>query len=198
MDYNSPGSSVHGIFLARILEWVAFPFSRGSSWPRDQTHISCIAGRFFITESIFSKIYINCIIVFCSLNYLSHSVSVLSGCLDIVLNAAGFPNMLSGPWLFVHTYYQRPEHLFWISYTVGCVSLFTAESLPSGEILTRICVLGETWLINFTLRWTSVAFSVRLHLCVCIWEIVCVCVCERERESMYACASWAEVDIWHS
>ena len=37
-----------GILQARILEWVAILFSRGSSWPRDQTHISCIAGRFFL------------------------------------------------------------------------------------------------------------------------------------------------------
>ena len=42
-----PGSSVHGILQARILEWVAFPFSRGSSQPRYQTQVSCIAGRFF-------------------------------------------------------------------------------------------------------------------------------------------------------
>ena len=40
-------SSVHGILQARILDWVAIPFSRGSSWPRDRTHVSCIAGRFF-------------------------------------------------------------------------------------------------------------------------------------------------------
>ena len=46
-DYNSPGSSVHGILQARILERVAIPFSRGSSQPRDQTQISHIAGRFF-------------------------------------------------------------------------------------------------------------------------------------------------------
>ena len=38
---------VHGILLARILEWVAFPFSRGSSQPRDSTQVSRIAGRFF-------------------------------------------------------------------------------------------------------------------------------------------------------
>ena len=38
-----PGSSVHGILQAKILEWVAIPFSRGSSWPRDQTHISYIS-----------------------------------------------------------------------------------------------------------------------------------------------------------
>ena len=41
------GSSVHGILQARILEWVAIPFSRRSSRPRDQTHVFCIAGRFF-------------------------------------------------------------------------------------------------------------------------------------------------------
>ena len=47
MDCSPPGSSVHGILQARILEWVAIPFSRGSSQPRDGTQVSCIAGRFF-------------------------------------------------------------------------------------------------------------------------------------------------------
>ena len=49
-----PGSSVHAIFQARILEWVAIPSSRRSSWSRDRIGvicISCIAGRFFTTES---------------------------------------------------------------------------------------------------------------------------------------------------
>ena len=41
--------TVHGILQAKILEWVAFPFSRGSSQPRSQTQVSCIAGRFFIS-----------------------------------------------------------------------------------------------------------------------------------------------------
>ena len=45
MDCSLPGSSLHGILQARILEWVAIPFSRGSSQPRDQTWVSCIAGR---------------------------------------------------------------------------------------------------------------------------------------------------------
>ena len=39
--------TIHGILQARILEWAAFPFSRGSSQPRDQTQVSCIAGGFF-------------------------------------------------------------------------------------------------------------------------------------------------------
>ena len=47
MDYR-----VHGILEARILEWVAFPFSRGSSLPRDQAQVSCIAGGFFTSLDI--------------------------------------------------------------------------------------------------------------------------------------------------
>ena len=53
MDHSPPDSCVHGISQAKILEWVAISFSRGSSRPRDQTHIfcvSCIALEFFVTE----------------------------------------------------------------------------------------------------------------------------------------------------
>ena len=48
MDCSLPGFSVHGLFQARILEWVAISFSRGSSWPRNRTRVSRIAGRRFI------------------------------------------------------------------------------------------------------------------------------------------------------
>ena len=47
MDWSLPGSSARGLFQARILEQVAIPFSRGSSQPREQTQVSCIAGGFF-------------------------------------------------------------------------------------------------------------------------------------------------------
>ena len=51
---NLPGSSVNGIFPARVLEWAVISSSRGSFQPRDQTHISCVSlhwtGEFFITE----------------------------------------------------------------------------------------------------------------------------------------------------
>ena len=51
MDHSPPGFSVHGILQARILEWVAMPSSRGSSWPRDQICISymssALASEFF-------------------------------------------------------------------------------------------------------------------------------------------------------
>ena len=53
VDGSPPGSSVHGILQARVLEWGAMPSSGGSSPPRDWTHtscVSCVAGRFFTTE----------------------------------------------------------------------------------------------------------------------------------------------------
>ena len=50
MDCSPAGSSVNGIIEARMLVWVAIPFSRGSSQPRNWTQVSCVAGRFFTFE----------------------------------------------------------------------------------------------------------------------------------------------------
>ena len=64
MDCSPPGSSVRGIFQARILEWVAISSSRGSSQPKDQTHISCVsclAGRFFTTSTTWEALVIQMI-----------------------------------------------------------------------------------------------------------------------------------------
>ena len=58
-DHSPPGSSVHEIFQARILEWVAISISRGSSWPRDWTWVSCTAGRFF-TDWATREAYLIC------------------------------------------------------------------------------------------------------------------------------------------
>ena len=52
MDCSPPGSSVHGILQARILEWVAMPSSRGSSWPRDWT---CIPSSPALTGGLFAS-----------------------------------------------------------------------------------------------------------------------------------------------
>ena len=60
LDCSPPGSSVHGILQARIPEWVAISSSRQCSSPRDQTCISCIAGRFFIKIVQFSSVAQSC------------------------------------------------------------------------------------------------------------------------------------------
>ena len=56
-DWSPPGSSVHGIFQARILQWVAISFSRASSWPGDRTRVSCIAGGSFTNWATRSEDY---------------------------------------------------------------------------------------------------------------------------------------------
>ena len=52
VSHVRPFATVHGILQTRILEWVAFPFSRASSQPRDQTQVSHIAGGFFINWAV--------------------------------------------------------------------------------------------------------------------------------------------------
>ena len=58
-DYSLPGSSVHGILQARVLEWVAIPLVRGSSQPKDRTQVSCIAGRSFTVWATREKDILN-------------------------------------------------------------------------------------------------------------------------------------------
>ena len=61
-DYSTPGFSVHGISQARILAWVAISFSRGSSWPRDRTCVSCI-GRWILYPWAAREAHMNTLIL---------------------------------------------------------------------------------------------------------------------------------------
>ena len=58
MDYSLPGTSVHGISQARKMEWVAIPFPRRSSRPRNWTDVFCIAGRFFFITQLLGRHHI--------------------------------------------------------------------------------------------------------------------------------------------
>ena len=58
MDCSPPGSSVCGIFLSRVLEWIVISSSWGPSWPRDWTWVSCIAGGFFTSEPLWKPSYL--------------------------------------------------------------------------------------------------------------------------------------------
>ena len=60
MDCSLPGSSIHGIFQAKILEWTAISFSRGSSQPRDRTQVPCIAGRRFTVWATREPLFLLC------------------------------------------------------------------------------------------------------------------------------------------
>ena len=77
IGYSLPGSSIHGILQARILEWVVIPFSGGSSQPRTQTKVSCIAGRFFTvlaTELVKVKVAQSWLTLCDSIDYTVHRI----------------------------------------------------------------------------------------------------------------------------
>ena len=79
MGCSLPGSSVHEILQARMLEGVAIPFSKASSWPRDQIRVSYIAGRCFILRGVLLK---NCFLTYS--RYKEHGIyqnSLSSHCL---------------------------------------------------------------------------------------------------------------------
>ena len=124
MDCSPPVSFVREIFQARILEWVAILFSRGLSWPRDQTQVSCIAGRFFtvwttreaymvnyyMVNSHHEKVVVQ-IAIFCAVRGLNEITSIVFLALDcpgfIYLQVSQLPIHLKiqfvqhwGKWIF--------------------------------------------------------------------------------------------------
>ena len=84
MDCSLPGSSVHGIPQARILEWVAISSSRRSSWPRDGTCVSCI-GRWILYhcdtwEAILYYIWLYCSVCVCVLRWAFQNHQIQPAC----------------------------------------------------------------------------------------------------------------------
>ena len=148
MDCSAPGSSVHGIFQARILEWVAISFSRGSSWPRDQTQVSYLAGRFFNIWSTREswKEWIN--------RSCNERKSTLHWCLEIISVQENYS-------IFEHNYARHPEgstHMFalgtwkdhtavgkhsWRHYGRHCSRMNRTDSWQPSEILVMCQYLNS-------------------------------------------------------
>ena len=127
MDCSPPGSSVHGIFQATILKWVAMPSSRGSSWPRDWiqvSYVSSLAGGFFTTSATWKvllhiflqnvkhcfplllKIFVKSLVVFLiSISFLIFNISFL-------LLTLGFVPSFSNPF----RWWVRLFELFLVSW----------------------------------------------------------------------------------
>ena len=93
MDHSPPGSSVHGILQARILEWGALPFSRGSSQLRDGSQVSRITGRFFTVWASREGLWQPCIKQVCWCHF---PISIVSLCVSVLHfgNSHSIPNFL--------------------------------------------------------------------------------------------------------
>ena len=139
------GLIVHGILQARILEWVAVPFSRGSSQPRDRTQVSHIAGRFFTSWATREAFYIPtsnvyelqflCILTYTSY-YLTLTIAILVSekwylivvliCISLMTNDV--EHILCIYWPFVHflwtNVYSNTAH-FKIGYLIFSLFFFS-------------------------------------------------------------------------
>ena len=100
MGYRLPRSSVQEILQEKILEWVAIPFSRGSSWPRDSTQVSYIADNFYcwaMREAIYICIYMNICVYICMYIYMYI-------CVYICIYIYSFPHR---KYVYIYTYTQH-------------------------------------------------------------------------------------------
>ena len=118
IDCSPPHSSICGILQARILEWVAIPFSRGSSPFRDQTRVSCIAGRFFT--------------VWATRKAPDNTYIVLKYCLIFIPQ-----NSLHQSRELINFYFISHQKFYEIS-KKWCILVFIFISLLSSSILERL------------------------------------------------------------
>ena len=171
-DCSPPGYSVHGIFQPRILEWVTIPFSRKSSWPRDQTWVSCIADRFFTTWATRkSATHIHILLFFGFPSYLGHyralsRVHVLYSRFSLVIC---FIHSISSVYMSIPISQVIPSILSFSSqYPYVCslyLSLFLLCIIYTSFQIPYICVniwylFSSLWLTSFCM---TVSRSILLY-----------------------------------
>ena len=107
----------HGILQARILERVAFPFSRGSSQPRDQTKVSCIAAGFFTSWAT------------------REALSLRGGCFSVVQLCPTLCDPMNWSMLGFPVHHQLPAftqtHVYWVSYAIQPSHPLSSPSPPA-------------------------------------------------------------------
>ena len=145
MDCSPPGSSVHGISQAKILEWVAVPFTRGSSWPRDWTCTSCIAGGILITEPPSNPIKLHgpqqskSTLAVPSTNTWGQQIGPFCGISSLMWLC------LLGLWLFLR--YFTNDLVNWLSFPIKWNSKSTWEYWKCSRSI-QLC-----WKLKFPRRW---------------------------------------------
>ena len=143
IDYSPSGSSVHAIFQTRILEWVAMPFSKRSSWPRDQTRVSCIVERFFTIWATSVTIYIReklkhihtCLIHIC-IHINRHTSKIIGRCYSIIYYSYN-------KYIFINHVYNSNSHIKEVIRTSQVVLVVKNPPVSAGVI--RDTALIPAW-----------------------------------------------------
>ena len=131
MDCSPPGSSVHGIFQASLLEWVAISFARGSSQPEDQTHVSHNAGRFF-TNYVISKALNRYISLFLRIYWLP-ATTYTSYAITKKLSSLLRLNKIIDPY-FVKGIYKSVQNSLVLKSLLTQISMFSLEDFTDLEL----------------------------------------------------------------
>ena len=137
MDYSPTGSSIHGILQARILEWVAIPFSRGSSQSRDRSQVSCIAGQIFTIRA-------------------TKDLSKIT-CLHVILNLGGYFELnflLILSILYLHTLIGMISLVKCCAQSFSCVRLFATSWIRAHQAPLSMGILQAK-----ILEWVAIPSS---------------------------------------
>ena len=149
MDYSPTGSSIHGILQARILEWVAIPFSRGSSQSRDRSQVSCIAGQIFTirpTRDLSKIMYL-------------HVILNLGGSFE--LNFLFFSSMLS-----IHTLIGMISSVMCCAQSLSCVQLFVTPWTRAHQVPLSMGIIQAKILEWVAIPSSRGSFQPRDQICV--------------------------------
>ena len=137
MDYSPTGSSIHGILQARILEWVAIPFSRGSSQSRDRSQVSCIAGQIFTIRA-------------------TRDLSIITY-LHVILNLGGsfeLNFLLFLSMLYLHTLIGIISSVMCCAQSFSCVRLFATSWIRAHQAPLSMGILQAK-----ILQWVAIPSS---------------------------------------
>ena len=159
VNYSPPGSSVHGISQARILEWVAMPSSRGSSRCRDQACVSCVycIKSEFLPHWAIQAIYLPFLSSMCLWSFICPSCSPSYIYISIVYHLSSLPSPIY-PW---SVYLLSTYHLFIYFLCIICVCL----SIHLSMCLSIICV----YLLS------KIDFFIIYHLFISMY-LLCICL----------------------
>ena len=193
MNCSPPGSSVHGIFQARILEWVAISSSRESSWPRDQTQVSRVVGRRFTTWVTREIKIITCSQSFTFFNVFycfkqRRQWQPSCSCLE-------YPRDGGAWWAAVYGVAQSRTRLVWLGSSSSSSSsiasvLWQCEErekmlvFPAGEIklesprqkVEQVCVCAHMCVRVYVCVWVCAHMCVHVHVCACMYVYTRMCV----------------------
>ena len=175
MNYSSPSSSVHGILQERILQWVARLFSRGSSWPRDRTWVSCIAGRLF---SIWATREVLCFSRQMIISWMEGTSSIYSE----------YPREVPHPWhsIIVWEIDQLPSHFIFRACVLSCVQLFAAPWTIACQAPPSMGFYRQYWSCHFLLQGTFLTQGLKLYLLHLLhWQADSLSPCHLGSSTLY-------------